>query len=217
MVRPAFLPPSGASLCPARSAPPRTLPRGFFMGRLAVSERLFRTAACAPPHMGSGSIDLAGVFRALVTSGYQGRSPSNCSRRVSSVNRLRGFWASGGTCGRTVAILPNMRWHTRAPSSRRRARPTNRRNAAVYLGLVVRRNANARGPGPQPKGRDNPNRTTPFDVGSGGGTRRYDLASRARSLATRSWPIGCEDLALQAQGNRAAIVPPNTRQSAQAT
>ena len=55
-----------------------------------------------------------------------------------------------------------------------------------------------------------------FDDGSGGGTRRHDLASRALA-GDEERPIGFEDLVLQAHANRTAIVPLNTRQSAQAT
>ena len=55
-------------------------------------------------------------------------------------------------------------------SSRRRARPKNRRNAAGCHGLAMRRNPNAQGRAPQRERRDKPNRTTLFDDGSGCGT-----------------------------------------------
>jgi hypothetical protein len=57
----------------------------------------------------------------------------------------------------------------------------------------MRRNPNAQGPGPQRKRRDKLSRTTLFDDGSGGQTRRHDLAS-ARLLVTKSRPIGFEDV-----------------------
>ena len=57
----------------------------------------------------------------------------------------------------------------------------------------MRRNPNARRPGPQRKRRDKLNRTTLFDDSSGGGTRRHDLASRALA-GDGSRPIGFEDL-----------------------
>ena len=69
----------------------------------------FHTGDSHRGYMGSGSIDLAGVFRALVKSGYQGPITFDSSHRALSVSRSRAFSASGGICGKTAAILPSMR------------------------------------------------------------------------------------------------------------
>ena len=69
----------------------------------------FHTGDSHRGYLGSGTIDLAGVFRALVRAKYGGRSPSRASSRASSASRWRASSASGATSGRTASTSPRTR------------------------------------------------------------------------------------------------------------
>ena len=155
----------------------------------------FHTGNSHRGYMGSGSIDLAGVFRALVTSGYQGpiTFDSFSSRVVGQpLEGILGIWREplGGqsrSC-RTCADV-----HARPAQGGARGPQTG--DAAGSPGLAMRGNLNAREPGPPRKRRDKLNRTTLFNDRSGVGARRHDLASRA----------------LAGDGEQASPGPPHTR------
>ena len=65
-------------------------------------------------YLGSGSIDFAAFFRALVEAGYEGRSRSRRSRQASGIRSSPPRSPSGGSSGPTPTISPP----ARGPSSR---------------------------------------------------------------------------------------------------
>jgi hypothetical protein len=132
----------------------------------------FHTGDSHRGYMGSGSIDLAGVFRALVTSGYQGpiTFESFSSRVVGQpLEGIMGIWRNLWEDSRDLAehALLYMRAQLKAA---REAQKQAERSPLPWPGLAMRRNPNAQEPAPQRERRDKLNRTTLFDDGSGCGT-----------------------------------------------